>query len=469
MGGEGYPFALEPVDVPPVETAYRRIVTPQPPPGTCQLVRSLREHEPESMTDELPVQWERATGFRIEDPYGNAWLDFTSGIFVANVGHGHPQVTAAIREAVDAPLLHTYTFPHRRRRELTARLAQLSPADAHDTVLLLSTGAEATEAAIKMARIQGGPSRSGIVSLSRGFHGKTMGAQTAGGRAGAKKWIGQLDPNFHLLPVPFAPLCPWGPHPEGAECDETCFAHAISVLEDTGVDLDSIAAFLMEPYQGWSAAMLPVRWVRALREWADARGVLVVFDEIQAGLGRTGRLFAHEHLGVAADLICVGKGLSSGLPVSAVIGPRRLIDGDGSFTTTHSGNPVGTAAALATLDVLTSDGVLEHAAVTGERLGARVRELMAPFADRAPRVLGVGMVWAVHLVDPATGELDGPLGDVVIERAMRKGLLLVRTGTGTVKLGPPITMPLDAALEGAEVLGEAVAEAVAERTAVATR
>lgn len=459
MATSAYELSMQPVEVPQIETAHRKIVTAQPAPGTVEVIEELRRNEPNSMSVELPVMWERAEGFQVSDPWGNTWLDFTSGIFVANTGHGHPRVVAAMRRMLEAPLLHSYMFPSEVRRELVAKLVEVSPPQL-DTALLLTTGSEATEAAMKCMRITGRrerPDRVGIVSLELGFHGKTMGSQTASGRAEGKAWIGRLDPNIHNIPVPYAPL-----YDDGLSGAER-FARSMQDLEARGVDAATIAGFMLEPYQGWSAAFLPDDWVRAMRDWADEHGAMVCFDEVQSGVGRTGRMFAHEHFGIEADLICVAKGITSSVPLSAVIGRREILDVDGSLNSTHGGNPICSAAALATVQVIQDEGLVERAAETGAALGARLRRICERFPDHAPRLEGRGMVWGLHLVDPDTGELDGPLGDMVIERAMRRGLLLVRTGTGTVKVGPPLTMPVDAALEGAEVIEEALAEALDER------
>ena len=454
MADADYEFTLDPVDVPRVETRYRKIVTPQPPPETADLIRRLRAQEPESMTLELPVAWHSASGCQVSDASGNTWLDFTSGIFVANAGHAPKRVRDAITEMVERPLLHTYSFGNEPRAALVEKLVEMSPPHL-DCVLLLTTGAESTEAAIKLMRLNGQrqkPDKVGIVSIEFGFHGKTMGSQQAGGRPEAKEWIGQLDPNFHQLPLPREP---------------GDFENGMRSLADSGVDLDTIAGFICEPYQGWSAAFLPEEFVRAMREWADSHGALIAFDEVQAGIGRTGRFFGHQHFGVPADLVCCGKGISSSLPLSAVLGARELLDSDPSFHSTHGGNPVCCAAALASLEDIQERGLVERAEEMGEVFRSGLEGIAARFPDVIPRVEGRGMVWALHLVDPSTGELDGLLGDLVIESCMRKGLLLVRTSTGTIKLGPPLDIPRDAAEEGIAVLGEGVAEAIGSRQTAA--
>jgi 4-aminobutyrate aminotransferase-like enzyme len=465
MAEAAYEFSLDPVPVPPVDTAWRHIAGPIPAPGTREFIEELRRVEPVSMTLELPLVWERASGIQVEDRAGNRFLDFTSGIFVANAGHANPRVVAAIEETVARPLLHTYSFANEPRKRFVEKLAAVTPPQL-DTVLLLTTGAETTEAAIKLMRLHGQRQRPGklaIVSLTFGFHGKTMGSQTASGRPEQKRWIGQLDPNFHLIPVPFAPACPF--HDDDRECGADCFQKGIEGLVASGIDADSVAGFICEPYQGWSAAMLPAEYVQAMRRWADDHGALIAFDEVQAGIGRTGKLLAHEHFGVEADLACCGKGISSSLPLSAIVGRRELIDVDDSFHSTHGGNPVCCAAALGNLEAIVDDGLVDAAASTGPVLGERLREIAGRFPDRVLRVEGRGLVWALHLGDAATGQLDGLLGDLVIERCMRRGLLLVRTGTGTIKIGPPLGIPIDAALEGAEVIADALAEAVDARQA----
>lgn len=462
MADPAYEFAMEPVEVETVATRWRRIVTPQPAPGAVETIERARRHEPLSMSLELPVVWDRAEGVAVEDAWGNRWLDFTSGIFVANAGHAHPRVKAAIADAVDRSLLHHYSYVSDLRARLVEKLVAVSPAQL-DAVLLLTTGAESTEAAIKFTRLHGQaqrPDKLVIVSLEYGFHGKTMGAQTAGGRPGQKRWIGRLDPNFHQIPVPFAPACPH--HDAGRECGADCFERSMAGLAGRGVDPATVAGFICEPYQGWSAAFLPAAWVQAMRAWADDHGALVAFDEVQAGIGRTGTLFAHEQFGVAADLVCCGKGISSSLPLSCVLGRRELIDVDDSFHSTHGGNPVCVAAALANLEAIVDDGLVEKGRDTGAVLGEALHELAARH-DEIVDVRGRGMVWALHLGDAQTGELDPVLGDMLIERAMRRGVLLVRTGTGTIKLGPPLVMEPEAALEGVAVIEQALVAALEDR------
>ena len=444
-------------------------MTALPVPESLPIINTLLEFEPRSMTlDQLPVVWDRAQGYQVWDAWGNCWIDFTSGIFVTNVGHGHPEVVGAIRRMIDRPLLHNYHFPSEIRAAFVRTLVEASPSEL-DTVFLLTTGAESTECAIKLMRLHGrriDPQKVGIVSLTLGFHGRTMGSQQAGGRPRAKEWIGTLDPNFHQLPVPYAPVCPWR-ETDAHTCGAECFRRSMEQLSQSGVDLRSIAGFLFEPAQGWSAAFLPKEYVQAVREWATANDALLAFDEIQTGFGRTGRFFAYEHFGVKTDLVCCGKGASSSVPLSAVLGRRELLDADPSMNSTHGGNSISCAAGLATIETLKQEGLVERAARLGVTLRSALQQIADRHADHVQAVEGRGLLWGLHMVDRATRKLDVELGDLVTECAMRKGVLLVRTGVGTVKMGPPLCIPEDAALEGVRAIGQAVDEAIRLRTSVA--
>jgi 4-aminobutyrate aminotransferase/(S)-3-amino-2-methylpropionate transaminase len=466
---QDYPFSLQPVAVDPISTAHRRIVTSLPAPESLSILRTLLEHEPRSMAaDQLPVVWDRASGYQVYDPYGNHWIDFTSGIFVANVGHSHPRVVAAIREMIDRPLLHNYYFPSEIRARFVARLLKLCPAHL-DAAFVLTTGSETTECAIKLSRVRGRaihPQKTGIVSLTNGFHGKTMGAQQAGGRSAAKAWIGSLDAHFHQLPLPLGPNCPFATD-ESHICGGQCFERGMRALADTGVDLATITGFLLEPYQGWSAAFLPDSYVQAVRGWATENEALLIFDEVQSGFGRTGKFLAHEYFGVDADLVCCGKGIGGGLPLSVLVGRRDILDADPSLNSTHGGNPIACAAGLATLDVIQDEGLAARAASLGSVALNELQAIARRYPDHIGAVHGRGLVWGIHLIDPELRCVDTAAADSITEQAMRKGVLLVRTGVGTIKIGPPLMIPVDALVEGIRTLGEAIGDFVHRRNAAA--
>lgn len=457
-------FSLEPVDVPRVETSHRRIVTSIPAPGSLPILHDLMRYEPESMRGELPIVWERAEGYQVFDAFGNCWIDFSSGIFVANAGHAHPRIRRAISQQLDRKLLHNYCFPSEIRARLVRKLVEISPPPL-EKVFLLSTGSEATECALKLARTYGrrhGPHKIGIVSFLGAFHGRTLGAQMLGGNPAQKEWIGHLDSDIYQIPFPFCQRCPWGKS-EYQQCGEWCFQRGMEQLQNQGVELDNIAGFMIESYQAWGAIFYPDDYILALRAWANEHQALVIFDEVQAGFGRTGKLFAFEHYGVAADLVCCGKGMTSSLPMSAVLGRAAILDifPPGSMSSTHTGSPLCCAAALANIEVIEEERLVAAANSTGQVIQAHLIKIQQRHPERVHCVLGRGLVYALHMVHPQTKELDLVLADQILEKAMQKGLLMVHTGRGTLKIGPPLSIPEDAVVEGVAVLQEAIDECLA--------
>ena len=288
------------------------------------------------------------------------------------------------------------------------------------------------------------------------MHGKTLGALMVGGKSKEKFWIGHEDDNMHHIPFPYPPYCPWKKNSEHI-CNENCFFQSLDALKNKGVDLSTIAAFMVESYQGWGALFYPKNYIQALRKWADENNSIVIFDEIQAGFGRTGKLFAFEHYDVSADIVCCGKGISSGLPLSAVLGRSELIDVDSSLNSTHGGNPICCAATLASLEVLNSENLISESERKGQLLEKKFLELITKFPSRL-ELHGKGLLFAIHVKKINSSELDIELVDKIIEKCMQKGVLLIRTGTGTIKIGPPLSISDEALLEGFDVIAGVISE-----------
>ncbi len=454
----GKEFNITPRQVPRVETNYRRIVTPLPHPDSLPTLEKLRRFEPQSMRGQPPVVWDKAEDIFVHDKYGNRWLDWSSGVLVTNAGHGAPEIRQAILDQVNSGLLHNYVFPSEERAALVEYLIGLAPKGL-EKVFLLTTGSEATECAIKLARSHGikvgGKKKIGIVGFERGFHGRTLGAQQAGGMAGQKSWIVNEDPA--ILNVPF---------PDGYWQTDTRFDVFFKAIEQRGLKPENIAGVMMETYQGVGPDFAPLEYVRHMAEWCGQNNVVLIFDEVQAGFGRTGKFWAFEHYGVTPDLICCGKGISSSLPLSAVIGRSDIMDqfGPGSMTSTHTGNPVCCAAALASLRKIVKEDLTANAA----RLEATLLEGLKQIQTRHPDVIGHvtarGLVGGMQTVKPGKKEPDHDLAHSIIERCFHKGLLMfapVGAWGQTVKIAPPLTITREALAEGIKVLAEAADEAVA--------
>ena len=457
---------LRPVDVPRVKTKYRRIVTPIPVPESIPVFKALQRCEPRATGTQVPIVWERAEGFQVYDPYGNCWIDFTSGILVANAGHAHPHVRDALRKLIDGKLLHSYMFATEARRKLVEKLVEISPAGL-EKVFLLTTGSEAVECAIKLARLHGmqkRPRKTALVSFAGSFHGRTMGSQMLCSAEDQKKWITSLDPDIHQIPFPRCCECPWGR--AGYEsCGKECFEKGLGELEKKRVDLQRIAAFVAEGYQGIRGPIFfPNDYMQALRRWADARGTLLIVDEIQSGFGRTGKLFAYEHYGVEADLVCCGKGISSSLPLSAVLGRAEIMDvaDPGYMTSTHTGNPVCCAATLSSIEVLERECLVTAAAEKGKILETQLLGIQERHPDRVGMISGRGLVYSLFLVCPGTGKPDVQLADDVVLKAVQKGAMLFITSNGSMKICPPLVIPEDALVEGINVISDTLDERLSE-------
>jgi 4-aminobutyrate aminotransferase / (S)-3-amino-2-methylpropionate transaminase / 5-aminovalerate transaminase len=450
-------FTLKPCSVPRVETKFRRIVSAIPHPDSVATLQRLMQFEPQSMRGQPPVVWDRAEDIFVYDKYGNRWLDWSSGVLVANSGHGSLAVRQAVIDQVQSGLLHNYCFPSEERAALVERLAGLAP-EGLKKVFLLTTGSEATECALKLARGHGikvgGEKKIGFVGFDRGFHGRTLGSQQAGGMAGQKKWIVNLDPA--IVNVPF---------PDGYWQEDTSFDTFIEAITRAGLKPSQIAGVMMESYQGVGPDFAPVEYVRRLADWCRKHGALLIFDEVQAGFGRTGKFWGFEHYDVVPDVICCGKGITSSLPLSAVIGRAEIMDqfAPGSMTSTHTGNPVCCAAALANLKKILDENLTGNAAALGPVLLDGLQAIQRKHPEVVGRVTARGLVGGLQTVKSGRKEPDHDLAHSIIERCVRKGLLLfapVGAWGQTVKIAPPLTMPREALLEGLSVLAESVDEAV---------
>src|SRR3989338_6862887 len=452
----GFKFSLIPTEVPKVNTKYRSIITPLPVPESLPMLTDIDKYESTSMHGQMPVICDRAEGFQVYDAWGNKWLDFTSTIFVTNSGHGNPLILDALRKVLGKPLLHTYTYCSKERAEYLKYLIENTPSQ-FEKAFLLSAGTEATECALKLMRMNGwkkGKKRPGIIAFEGNWHGRTVGAQMMGYNPSQKEWIGYLDPNIFHLPFPY----PW--RDEAINDPEGYFARSVeALLKEKGLSPDTdLCGFMLETYQGWGAIFYPPEFVQAIERFAKKYGMLLAFDEMQAGFGRTGKLFGYMHYGVEPDIICCGKGASSSLPLSIVLGIREIMDLPeiGSMSSTHSANPMVCAAGKANLESLLEEGLIENSRDFGEIFLTRLNEIKSRFPEYISCVSGKGLVAALIFLDPKNISLC----DIICESAMRRGLLVVHTGRESIKLAPPLTITKDALLEGLQVLEETIAACI---------
>jgi 4-aminobutyrate aminotransferase/(S)-3-amino-2-methylpropionate transaminase len=320
----------------------------------------------------------------------------------------------------------------------------------------LTTGAEACECALKLARTWGkqlgGEEKITLVTFEGAFHGRTLGAQMAGGIPALKQWIVNLDKN--IVQAPF---------PDGFRCPDTRFELFEESLARQGIRPEMVAGVMSETYQGGNASFAPAEYMQKLRTWCDRHRALLIFDEVQAAFGRTGKFWGFEHYGVTPDLICCGKGITSGLPLSAVIGRNDVMNlyPPGAMTSTHTGNPVCAAAALANLQVIEEENLVERARVMGEILQPELRRIGRRFPRHIGAVHGKGMVASLHIVKPGRVEPDAPTAKAIVRRAVEKGLMLfapVGFGGASVKISPPLVTDEEPLREGIDVIEETLQE-----------
>ena len=454
-------YDLNPVEVPRVETRYRTLRTKLPVPESLPIFASLAESEPRSMMGQPPIVWDKAEDFIVSDPWGNRWIDWSSGVLITNAGHGRPEIRAALRAAIDHGLLASYVFAHERRARLSAMLRNLSPDPARYRVFLLTTGSEATENCIKLAKTYAlqkhGPHKKFFVTFENAFHGRTMGAQLAGGMEKQKEWMVDRDRTF--VQVPF---------PDGYKNQDTSFDLFLRTLQEKGIAPQDIAGVMTETYQGGGPDFLPVAYAQALEALCRKHDIVLCFDEVQAGFGRTGKMFGFEHYGVRPDLIACGKGISSSLPLSAVIGREDILDlyAPGSMTSTHSGSPLPVAAAIANLETIQKENLVQRAACLGEILMRELLRIQQKHSQVLGCVQGKGLVAGIQVVKPGSRSPDPDVALRINIACFRKGLLMfapVGPGGECIKIAPPLTITEDALREAIQVLEEAVDEVLAGR------
>lgn len=451
-------YSSEPRNVARVDTPLRKIVTSIPAPGSIETIEQLHRNEPIAMQGQPPVVWDHAEGFQVFDKWGNCWIDWSSGVLITNAGHGRKEIIDAIVRQAQSKLLTNYCFPSEIRAELTQRLIDLLPAPLKK-VFLLTTGSETVECAIKLSRAHGlknhGREKNIIVSYEKAFHGRTLGSQQAGGIPSLKEWIVNLDPGF--VQVPF---------PDGFRTLDISFEFFLENLSRQGVKPSQIAGVMLETYQGGSASFAPVEYMKKMFEWTREHDIILTCDEVQAGFGRTGKLWGFEHYEIVPDLTTWGKGVSSSLPLAFVAGRPDLMDlfPSGSMTSTHTGNPVCCAAALASIDLVVKENLSGNAARLGALMLERLKALQEKHPDVIASVDGKGLVAGMACVKAGTLDPDPDLAFQIVNSMMEKGVLLfspVGFGGATIKICPPLCITEEAVLESTAVLSECFAEVLA--------
>jgi 4-aminobutyrate aminotransferase len=429
-----------------------RLVTELPGPRAREILeRDARTTSP-SLPRVYPFAPARGAGSVVEDVDGNVFLDANAGIAVASTGHCHPRVVEAIQRQA-AELIHysASDFYLPIYSEVAERLDAIAPMSDAARSFLTNSGTEAVEASIKLARHATG--RQYVLAFYGSFHGRTFGSVSlTASKAKYRAGFGPLLPGvLHAhygdgrdMPVP----------PTGEEEGFPTIDHIERFLFERIVAPDEVAAIVVEPVLGEGGYIVPPEgWLRALRELCDRHGILLVADEVQSGMGRTGKMWAIEHAGVEPDILVAGKGIASGMPLGAMIATDRVMTwSKGVHGSTYGGNPLSCAATIATLDVMRDEDLLENAAKIGELLMNGLRDVQSRH-DAVREVRGLGLMIGIELPDHATAE--------AVERdAFERGLLLLGCGESAIRLSPPLVFREDQARIALELFEEAVAATV---------
>jgi 4-aminobutyrate aminotransferase/(S)-3-amino-2-methylpropionate transaminase len=406
------------------------------------------------LTIYLPIVAEDARGSLITDVDGNTFIDFTGGVGCLNVGHAHPHVTAAVQGQA-ARFLHTdFTMiPYEVYIELAERLLERAPFHGHAKAAFFNAGTEAVENAVKFARAY--TKRPALIGFEGGFHGRTLLSLTLTSKTHPyKAGLGPFAPEVYRVPFPY----------EYRGITAKAALAALRRAFETQVAAENVAAIVLEPQQGEGGFIpAPQAFVAGVRALCDEHGIVMVVDEVQTGFARTGKFFCIEHFGIEPDLIIVAKSIAGGLPLSGVLGKAAIMDApvDSAVGGTFVGNPVAQAAALAVLDVIDDEGLVERSAEIGETMRAR----MLAWQERFPQigdVRGLGSMLALELVrDPGTKEPAPGLARRVTQAALERGLLLLKAGIygNCIRVLCPLVIT-DAELDEAMYAWEAALEAV---------
>jgi 4-aminobutyrate aminotransferase/(S)-3-amino-2-methylpropionate transaminase len=424
-----------------------------------EILRRKREVVADPLSIYVPVVVESARGATITDVDGNTFIDFTGGVGCMNVGHTHPRVTAAIREQAER-FLHTdfSVVPYELYVTLAERLLPLAPIGGPKKAAFFNAGTEAVENAIKFARSYTG--RPAVIAFEGGFHGRTLMSLSLTSKVHPyKAGLGPFAPEVYRVPFPNDYRGP----------DARSALGALERAFDTLVPAEHVAAIVIEPVQGEGGFVVcPTEFMAGVRALCDRHGIVLVADEVQTGVARTGRFFAMEHHGVEADLITVAKSIAAGLPLSGVLGRAEIMDAppDSAIGGTYVGNPVAQAAAIAVLDVIEEEGLCDRAVSIGDRIRTQMEAWQSRF-EAIGDVRGLGAMLALELVhDRRTKEPAPDLATAVVDHAAARGLLLLKAGvySNVIRVLLPLVIT-DAELDEAlDVWEESLEASLAEST-----
>lgn len=430
------------------------IKTELPGPKAQRFIEMSKQYEPNSMSDQVPAVWRSAEGAVVEDVDGNTFIDFTSGVLVTNIGHCHPKQVKAVQEQA-TEVMNSYDFVNPWRVQLAKKLVDIT-CDNLDKAFILSTGAEATESAMKVARRYTGKYE--IIAFHGAFHGRTYMAMSVGGKQGVKRNFGPMVPGVLHAPNAYCYRCVFDQ--KYPDCNFTCLRYLDRLVETESTG--NVGALITESYQGGAGSIIPPGdYMQRLKKWCEDRDIIFILDEVQSSFGRTGKMFAYEHWGIKPNLLTLGKGIGSGVPISALVGESRIFDvlEPGSMSSTSGGNPLCSRAALTSIEVIEEEKLVEKSAKSGQVMLDRLNDMMRKY-EMVGDVRSMGLVAGVEIVkDKASKTPDAETTAKIIDRAYRSGLIMIAPigfYGNVIRIAPPLVISEELLNKGLDIMENAI-------------
>ena len=439
-------------------TAYPKIVVSPPGPKAREMVKKDESLVSPSYARFYPLVIDSGKGCIVKDVDGNEFIDFNSGLVCLNVGHSHPKVVAAIKKQCDRFLHYSNTdFYYDGVIDLAGKLAEITPGDFNKKVYFGNSGAEAIEAAVKLAKWHS--RRQLFIAFISAFHGRTIGALSfTASKPTQRRYFFPLMPGVTHVPYPYCYRCPF--KLTDPECHYWCVDFIDEYVLQKYVPPEDTAAILYEPIQGEGGYVVPPpEYPKRLKKLADKYGLLFIDDEVQTGMGRTGKWFAIEHWDVEPDIICSAKGLASGMPLGAVIAKAKVMDWvGGSHASTFGGNPLSCAAALAVIDTIKEEKLLENATKQGAYIMKRLEELKAR-SEIVGDVRGKGLMIGLEIVEDKKSKKPAPekVKEIMI-RSWKRGVAVITCGTSTIRIAPPLVITRELVDSALDIIEDTVKE-----------
>ncbi len=437
---------------------HPKIITKLPGPKSKRLIIKDEKFVSQSYTRTYPTVIDHAKGVYIWDVDGNCFIDFHSGIGVCSTGNCHPEVVRAIKQQAEKAVhIASADFYHKPVGDLAAKMAQITPGDKNKRTFFTNSGTEAIEAALKLARYT--TRRPRMIAFIGAFHGRTMGALSLTCSKGTqRRYFAPMLPEVTHVPYAYCYRCPY--NLTYGKCDMACVKFIEEVILQKVAPAEDVAAIVVEPIQGEGGYIVPPKEFHPmLKDICEKYGILLIVDEIQSGMGRTGKMFAIEHWNVVPDILTCAKALASGMPLGACTASQKLMSWEpGAHSTTFGGNPIACVAALKTIELL-EGGLIKNAERIGKIIMKRLEKMKAQY-EVIGDVRGKGLMIGIELVkNKKTKEPAGELAEKVMQECFRKGLMLLTCGQNAVRFIPPLVIDEETADEGLNIFEQVIKRA----------